>query len=120
MTAEPHLEPPDHANNKRKAGSPPEGEDGRQQKRGASAPPDAAALEERRWELAEVYAAYDALYRAYQQQRAEEDGGVGGSSSAVPPLEASFLRLLQAGQGEPPPLSRLLLFPASAPCLRAC
>ena len=76
--------PPGDAS-KRKAGSSPEGAPAA--KRGApDQAPDAAACEERRREVAEVYAAYAALTAA-------PPGG--------PPPEQAFLRLLQAAQGEP-------------------
>lgn len=76
--------PPGDAS-KRKAGSPPEGAPAA--KRGApDQAPDAAACEERRQELAEVYAAYAALTAA--------------APGDTPP-EQAFLRLLQAAQGAP-------------------
>lgn len=99
------AEPADSAG-KRKAGSPAEGSDARQ-KRSAPGSPDPAALDERRREVAEVYAAYDTLYRtslAAQQQQPQHDADGSGadspSSASAAPSEdeaAAFLRLVQAG-----------------------
>lgn len=77
------AEPPDDSGSggKRKAGSPAEA---RPPKRATPSPQQAPPLEERQRELAEVYSAYDALYRATPHES---------------PPEASFLRLVQAGQG---------------------
>lgn len=69
---------------KRKAGSPPEGADARSKRQPADQPA-AGPLEERRLELAEVYAAYTALASA---------------PPGAPPPEQPYLRLLKAGQGE--------------------
>ncbi|KAI7837421.1 hypothetical protein COHA_008788, partial [Chlorella ohadii] len=68
---------------KRKAGSPPEGADARSKRQPADQPA-AGPLEERRLELAEVYAAYTALASA---------------APGAPPPEQPYLRLLKAGQG---------------------
>lgn len=70
---------------KRKAGSPPEGADARSKRHPADQPTPAPLLEERRHELAEVYAAYTALAAA---------------PPGTSPPEQPYLRLLKAGQGE--------------------
>lgn len=75
-------EPPDAS--KRKAGSPPEGADARAKRPGPGQPQPGEA-EERQREVAEVWAAYQALHHA--------------PADSTPP-EAAFLRLLQAAQGE--------------------
>lgn len=125
-------EPPDPEGSKRKAGTSPEGSAVRQ-KRATPSPADQdAALEERRRELAEVYAAYDALYRASllrQRQEKAAAGGDGDSSSdedwllgpraarepvAAEEEEASFLRLVQAGtKGELACAACLACWPAN-------
>lgn len=69
---------------KRKAGSPPEGADARSKRHPADQPTPAPLLEERRHELAEVYAAYTALAAA---------------PPGTSPPEQPYLRLLKAGQG---------------------
>lgn len=69
---------------KRKAGSPPEGADARSKRQPADQPAP-APQEERRRELAEVYAAYTALAAA---------------PPGAPPPEQPYLRLLKAGRGE--------------------
>lgn len=98
MTSTEGPGPPDDGRSaKRKAGSPLEDANGRQQKRAASAPPpDASQLERLRQELAEVYSAYDVLYRA-QQQRGEAEQQRGDGSSGAH-LDSSFLRLVTAAQ----------------------
>ncbi|PSC71891.1 proline-glutamic acid-and leucine-rich 1 [Micractinium conductrix] len=90
---------------KRQATSPPEGEGARGKRTAPAAVATAAdaALEQRRAELAEVYRAYDALFRASQAAAAAaDDPAPSGGANAPPPApsaedqEAAFLRLLSA------------------------
>jgi hypothetical protein len=101
MTSTEGPGPPDDGRPaKRKAGSSPEDANGRQQKRAASAPPpDEAQLERQQQELAEVYSAYDALYRAQQQhEEAAERAAAGNGCVSTAQLDSAFQRLVTAGQ----------------------
>ncbi|KAL4440580.1 hypothetical protein ABPG75_003581 [Micractinium tetrahymenae] len=103
-------EPPDPAAAaKRKAGASPE--EARRTPKRQTPTPDPAAAEQRRQELAEVWAAYEALHRSALRRQANEQqqqqgpastaaasgSASPGSSPASAEEEAAFVRLLQAG-----------------------
>ena len=109
---------------KRQATSPPEGEGARGKRTAPAAVATAAdaALEQRRAELAEVYRAYDALFRASQAAAAAaDDPAPSGGANAPPPApsaedqEAAFLRLLSAATHGAPCSHSALCFTSSSP-----